>query len=62
MGSGLGIEFLLNDLYVSCRLLQQHLFHLFPFDVSRLGGIRCSFLVSYPIKLAASAVSGWAEH
>jgi hypothetical protein len=39
---------------------------LFPFDVSRLGGIGRSMfdvhsLVSYSIKLAASAASSWAE-
>jgi hypothetical protein len=31
------------------------------FDESRLGVIRCSFLVSYSINLTASATSGWAE-
>jgi hypothetical protein len=30
-------------------------------DVSRRGGIRCSFLVSYSIRLAVSAATGWAE-
>jgi hypothetical protein len=34
---------------------------LFPFNVSRLGVIRCSFVVSYSIKLTASAASGWAD-
>jgi hypothetical protein len=58
MVSCFGIQYLLNVLYVSHRLLQLHFFFIFfrsTFDV------RCSFLASYSIKLAASAAGDWAE-
>jgi hypothetical protein len=65
MVSCFGIQYLLNVLYVSHRLLQLHFFFIFfrsTFDVRRsMFDVRCSFLASYSIKLAASAAGDWAE-
>jgi hypothetical protein len=63
MVPGLAIEYLLDDLYVSYRLLQHFFFTFFhsTFPASAGLNVRCSLLVCYSINLASSTATGRAE-